>query len=364
MTDGFYYLAAYTASAAAGFTQRDAAEIARAARYTEDCQGFTTPKEGEPGDGLLQVVFHYLPGDAQDILEQVRPDFFNEAGPLSAAALRLVCRPGGLLLDHLASFAKKGWLELLAEEPKHQRLGIAAHMVLDACLHLGFAGVDDPMVNGAAGILSAASTPPEGRRALLERTRTEPLAEIFQMQPAAVEPQAGTMGCEQVRTLVEAPSAIFTYESPWRREPVVSCVNPIRYAGAYLILKAFFQYIRESRKEWTVEEADEDAVLDLAVFFSGLPDERTMEAEWPLYFGWLSAPPPYEEPRSPDEEPYLRHFKYQALELRSRITDACQDLRTYERLMQASQPDDAPEEPEPKKAEDETAPDGAGGQEG
>lgn len=363
MTDGFYYLAAYTAAAAAGFPLKDAAGIARAARYAEDCQGFTTPKEQSGGE-LLQVIFHYLPGDIPDILEQTRPDFFSEAEPQSAAALRLVCRPGGLLLNHAAGHARKGWRDLLSEEQKRQRLGITAHIMLDACLHLGFAGVDDAAVNGAAGILAAAPTPPEGRRELLERTRTEPLAAVFQMETAAAEPQAGAMGCGQVRTLAGTPSAIFTYESPWRREPLVSCVNPIRYASAYLILKAMFQYIRGTRKDWAVEETDEDAILDLAVFFSGLPDEGTLEAEWPLYFNWLPAPPPYEEPQMPQEEPYLRHFKYQALELRTLITDACPALRTYARLLKPSQSDDMPEKTETTDTEEAAVPDGAAPQEG
>ena len=191
------------------------------------------------------------------------------------------------MTDH----ARKGWQELLSKEQKCQRLGIAAHIALDTCLHMGFVGLDDPAVNGAAGILAAAPATPESRRELLERARTEPLAEVFQMEPFSIEPKTGAVGCEAIGPLADTPSAVFTYESPWRREPLVSCVNPIRYASAYLILKAMFQYIRGSRKDWTVEEEDEEAVVDLAVFFAGIPDEATLKIEWPLYFNWLPEPP-------------------------------------------------------------------------
>ena len=353
MTDGFYYQACYTAAVAAGFNAGDAAAIARAARYTEDCQGYTIPKQGDGGDALLQVVFHYLPGDVPDILAQMRPDFLSEAGAQSAWALRLACRPGGFLLRQVTDHARKGWQELLSKEQKCQRLGIAAHIALDTCLHMGFVGLDDPAVNGAAGILAAAPATPESRRELLERARTEPLAEVFQMEPFSIEPKTGAVGCEAIGPLADTPSAVFTYESPWRREPLVSCVNPIRYASAYLILKAMFQYIRGSRKDWTVEEEDEEAVVDLAVFFAGIPDEATLKIEWPLYFNWLPEPPSYEEPQLPRDETYLRHFELQALEWRSLVTDACPALREYERLLERAGREDAPDQQEP----DEPGPD-------
>ncbi|MDE6456416.1 MAG: hypothetical protein K2L38_11055 [Dysosmobacter sp.] len=124
MISSFYYLAAYTAAAAAGFSERDSAAIARAARYTEDCAGLTAPEDGDgpesPLSQLLELaVFHYLPGNAEDILRGVNAAFYEGPGAASAPMLPLVCRPDGRLYAAAAEYACKGMAP--ADCPRRRR---------------------------------------------------------------------------------------------------------------------------------------------------------------------------------------------------------------------------------------------------
>lgn len=233
MISSFYYLAAYTAAVAAGFSQRDSAGIARAARYTEDCAGLTAPAGGgpeSPVDQLLALgVFHYLPGDMEKILPGVNPAFFEGPEAASAPMLALVCRPDSRLYTAAIEYARRGMTSGgLSQEAALQRTGIVCHILAAAHLHQGFAGFSSPVVNGVSGVMTAAMPAlAQNRRQLLLRARTEPLETLFPMKPMepAPDPAAGAAGCEQVEALADCPASIFSYQSAWAAAPV-SCVNP------------------------------------------------------------------------------------------------------------------------------------------
>ena len=54
-------------------------------------------------------------------------------------------------------------MDLSLKEQRCQKLGITAHIILDTCLHLSLARVDDLAVNGAAVILPVDPIPWEGQ---------------------------------------------------------------------------------------------------------------------------------------------------------------------------------------------------------
>lgn len=332
MIAGFYYLAAYTAAAAVGFSEKDCAGLAWAARYTGNCTGVTIPEQTGADPDLLRAVFHYLPGDAKQIQNQVRSGLSAEEGSRLPAALRLVCMPGGTLMDAVIQCAEQARTELLSEEQKHQRLGIVAHIILDACLHQGFAGVNDDLVNGATELKSAGTVEPERRRQLLERTQTEALAEVFQMKSVSQEPPVAAVGCGQVEPLINSPSAIFSYSSEWQKDLPVSCIMPIRCAGAYFVLRKVFQYIKDPRINWKSIHTDETSVLDLAAVLMGIPTEKALLVEWGEYFSWLGKDLSEQNPPPGSREKYLQNFQQQALKLWDVVMRSSPDLRAYQRL--------------------------------
>lgn len=165
MISSFYYLAAYTAAVAAGFSLGDSAAIARAARYTENCAGLTAPADGgapePPLNQLLELgVFHYLPGDVEDILPGVNPAFFEGPDAASAPMLALVCRPDGRLYTAAMEYAFRGMTsDRLTHEAALQRTGIVCHILAAAHLHQGFAGFSSPVINGVSGVMTAVLPP-------------------------------------------------------------------------------------------------------------------------------------------------------------------------------------------------------------
>lgn len=343
MISSFYYLAAYTAAAAAGFSERDSAAIARAARYTEDCAGLTAPEDGggpeSPLSQLLELaVFHYLPGNAEDILRGVNAAFYEGPGAASAPMLPLVCRPDGRLYAAAAEYACKGMASGgLSEEAALQRAGIVCHILAAAHLHQGFIGLACPAINGVTGVAAAAVPPPgQNRRELLLRARTEPLEAVYSMQPKEPDPAAGTTGCGQVKALADCPAGIFSYHSAWAMPALVSCVNPIRYAEAYFSLKTALACMRSRAAglEPTPPQNDEESLLDAAMFFSEITGDGQLNRRWLSFFKWLRRLPPYAPPKMETDAPYLKSFQYQALQTRdwlwqeSPFLSACEDILT------------------------------------
>lgn len=354
MISSFYYLAAYTAAVAAGFSQRDSAGIARAARYTEDCAGLTAPAGGgpeSPVDQLLALgVFHYLPGDMEKILPGVNPAFFEGPEAASAPMLALVCRPDSRLYTAAIEYACRGMTSGgLSQEAALQRTGIVCHILAAAHLHQGFAGFSSPVVNGVSGVMTAAMPAlAQNRRQLLLRARTEPLETLFPMKPTepAPDPAAGTAGCEQVEALADCPASIFSYQSAWAAAPV-SCVNPLRYAEAYFGLKAALVYLRRRAAglELPLPQTDEEDLLDAAAFFSEITGDEQLNRRWLSFFKWLHRLPLYEPPAPETDAPFLKSFQYQALQTRewlwreSPVLSVCEDT-----LFSGGEAEPAPEQ--------------------
>lgn len=346
MISSFYYLAAYTAAAAAGFSERDSAAIARAARYTEDCAGLTAPAAGGGRESRLSqllelAVFHYLPGNAEDILRSVNPAFYEGPGAASAPFLPLVCRPDGRLYAAAAEYACEGMASGgLSEEAALQRVGIVCHILAAAHLNRGFAGLACPAINSAGAVMEAAAPPPgQNPRELLLRARTEPLEAVYAMKPAVPDPEAGSTGCDSVKKLADCPAGIFSYESPWAMPALVSCVNPIRCAEAYFGLKAVLARVRSRAAglEPAPPQQDEESLLNAAVFFSGIAGGNQLSRRWPSFFRWLRRLPSYKPPGEETDASYLRSFRYQALQTRERLWQenpfllACEDILRAEK---------------------------------
>lgn len=364
MISSFYYLAAYTAAVAAGFSQRDSAAIARAARYTEDCAGLTAPAGGgepeSPLDQLLELgVFHYLPGDVEDILAGVNPAFYEGPQAASAPMLALVCRPDGRLCTAAVEYASRGMTSgELSGEAVLQRIGIVCHILAAAHLHQGFTGFTSPVINGVSGVMAADPAPVRDREKLL-RAQTEPLETLFSMKPVepAPDPAAGAAGCEQVEALVDSPASIFSYQSAWAAAPV-SCVNPLRYAGAYYCLKTALIYLRQ--RAAGVDPApfrtSEEDLLNAAVFFSGITGDNLLNRRWLSFFKWLERLPSYEPPAQETDVSFLNSFQYQVLQIRDWLWQESPVLSVCDTLFPAEEPAPAPEpapEPTPEPAPEE-----------
>lgn len=354
MISSFYYLAAYTAAVAAGFSRRDSASIARAARYTEDCAGLTAPADGggpeSPVRQLLELgVFHYLPGDAAKILPGVDPAFLEGPGAASAPLLALVCLPDGGLCTAAVEYAYSGMTcGALTGEAALQRIGIVCHILAAAHLHQGFAGFTSPVINGVSGVMAADPAPVRDREKLL-RAKTEPLETLFSMKPVPPDPAAGTTGCEQVGALVDCPAGIFSCQPVWAAAPV-SCVNPLRYAGAYYRLKAALVYLRQRAAgvDPAPPRTDEKDLLDAAVFFSGITGDDLLNRRWLSFFDWLECLPSYEPPTLETDVSFLNSFQYQALQTRDRLWEESPVLSICDTLFPAEEPEPAPEPtPEP-----------------
>lgn len=351
MISSFYYLAAYTAAAAAGFSRKDSAAIARAARYTEDCAGLTAPAGGggpeSPVNQLMELgVFHYLPGDEKDILSGVDPAFLEGPGAASAPMLALVCLPDGGLCAAAVEHACRGMTSgELSDEAVLQRIGIVCHILAAAHLHQGFAGFTCPVLNGVSGVMAADPAPVRDREKLL-RARTEPLETLFSMRSVPPDPAAGTAGCQQVQALADCPAGIFSYQSAWAMPARVSCVNPLRYAGAYLRLKSVLVYLRQRAAglEPALLQANEEELLDAAVFFSGITGEDLLNRKWLSFFGWLHSMPSYEPPGEEQDVYYIRDFQAQALQTRDWLCRHSPALSVCDILFPAEEPAPVPEE--------------------
>lgn len=338
MISSFYYLAAYTAAVAAGFSERDSAVIARAARYTEDCAGLTAPAGGKtqesPLDQLLELgIFHYLPGDEKDIMPGVDPVFLEGPGAASAPMLAMVCLPDGALGAAAEEYACGGMVSgELSDEAALQRTGIVCHILASAQLHRGFVGFACPAINGVSGVMAADPVPVRDREKLL-RARTEPLETLFSMKPVSPDPAAGATGCEQVKALVDCPASIFSYQSAWAMPARVSCVNPLRYAGAYYRLKAALIRLRQRAAglEPALFREDGEDLLNAAVFFGGITGDDMLNRRWLSFFKWLEYLPPYEPPARETDALFLNSFQYQALQIRewlwrkSPVLSACEE---------------------------------------
>lgn len=332
MTENFYYLGAYTAAKAAGFTADDALAVAQAARFAErytadgpkEHEGSPAEKAESPG---MMSALHYLPGDPELALKQMDPKGLSS--PELVNTVSLMSLPGGRLSRYAAQWAREYWQD--GGEPRkiRQFTGIVLHALADAYLHQGFAGAGSAAVNDAAGILTAMPLPPGDRKRLLTQYLSQPTGDLFQMEPyVPEEPPAPSPGCGQLGALPGIPSQIFAYQSPWRASPTVVCVNPFRFAGAYLVMKDALLYIYGETPDFAAFSGSSPDLLELALFFSGVSSDSGLPEAWHRQFRWCGpVPRDYWEPVWETDGIYIDSFETQLLAFRDLVWEQSPELR-------------------------------------
>ena len=336
MAEYFYYLAAYPASVAAGLSTGDAAQIARAACCAErlTAGGDSAEKIQSPG---IMPALQYLPGDSRGTMAQANPEILSSAGAAVQAALSLVCGPDGSLSGLTADWARAQYRPDAAQTAVRQSVGIALHSLGSAFLHQGFSGVSNEAVNAAAAVMTAKPVSPEELQKLLPQCASQPLETLFALEPyIPEEPPVSFLGCEQLGALCDSPARIYTYQSPWRSIPTVSCVNPLRFAAAYLQMREVLPYICGKTDTFQVFDASQqsDQLTDLACFFAQIPTDSALPDAWKRHFSWCRHWP--EIPTPPDCGTYLNSFTLRLLAFRDSLWDACPTLYLKELASQAS----------------------------
>lgn len=345
MAEHFYYLAAYTASVAAGLSPGDAAQIARAACCAERLTAGGASAEKVQSPGVVPAL-QYPPGDRRSAMAQANPEILSGAGAALQAALFLVCGPDGSLPGLIADWARAQYRPDSAHPAVRQSVGIALHALGSAFLHQGFSGVSNEVVNAAASVMTAKPVSPETLQKLLPQCASQPLETLFELESyTPEEPPVSFLGCGQLGTLCDSPARIYTYQSPWRSVPTVSCVNPLRFAAAYLQMRDTLPYICGKTDDFQVFDASQqsDRLTDLACFFARIPTDSALPDAWKRHFSWCRHWP--EIPTPPDcgaDQVYFNSFSLRLLAFRDSLWDACPALYLDELAAQAE-----PSAPEP-----------------
>lgn len=345
MAEHFYYLAAYTASVAAGLSPGDAAQIARAACCAERLTAGGASAEKVQSPGVVPAL-QYPPGDRRSAMAQANPEILSGAGAALQAALFLVCGPDGSLPGLIADWARAQYRPDSAHPAVRQSVGIALHALGSAFLHQGFSGVSNEVVNAAASVMTAKPVSPETLQKLLPQCASQPLETLFELESyTPEEPPVSFLGCGQLGTLCDSPARIYTYQSPWRSVPTVSCVNPLRFAAAYLQMRDTLPYICGKTDDFQVFDASQqsDQLTDLACFFARIPTDSALPDAWKRHFSWCRHWP--EIPTPPDcgaDQVYFNSFSLRLLAFRDSLWDACPALYLDELAAQAE-----PSAPEP-----------------
>lgn len=345
MTENFYYLAAYTAAAAVGLTERDACDIARAARFTEryTAEGSEDPDQGCPGKkagspGMMSVL-HYLPGDTEQIIGLIAPELRSSVPFTNEAAL--VSAPGGDLFRRAAQCARETWQESgeCGMAQACQAAGIVLHALADTYLHQGFSGVDSEETNTVLNIQTAVQPPLADMGPFLAQCAFQPeeVELLFRMESYIPEgPPASFRGCVPLGTLAGIPSQIFTYQSPWRTVPLVTWIGPFRFAGAYLVMKEALLYILGEKQSVALPIESADSFLQLALFFSGISSDGDLPRRWWQQFSWCKQrAPDYEEPLWNRDRVYIDDFEQLLLGFRDRLLEESPTLCIAAQLARA-----------------------------
>lgn len=344
MTENFYYLAAYTAAAAVGLTERDACDIARAARFTEryTAEGSEDPDQGCPGKkagspGMMSAL-HYLPGDAEQTRGLIAPELRSSVPLANEAAL--VSAPGGDLFRRAAQCAREIWQESgeCGMAQACQAAGIVLHTLADTYLHQGFSGVDSEETNTVLNIQTAVQPPLADMGPILAQCAFQPeeVELLFQMESYIPEgPPASFRGCAQLGALAGIPSQIFTCQTSWRTVPKVVWIGPFRFAGAYLIMKEALLYILGKKKSFELPEEGVDDFLRLALFFFGISSDGDLPQEWWRQFSWCQRAPDYEEPLWNRDRVYIDDFEQLLLGFRDRLLEESPTLCIAAQLARA-----------------------------
>lgn len=339
MAEYFYYLAAYTASVAAGLSTGDAAQIARAACCAERLTAGGASAENVQSPGIVPAL-QYLPGDSRSTIAQANPEIVSGAGATLLAALSLVCVPDGNLPGLIADWARSQYRPDATQTAVRQSVGIALHSLGSAFLHQGFSGVSNEVVNAVSAVMTAKPVSPEELQKLLPQCASQPLETLFALEPyIPEEPPVSFLGCEQLGVLCDSPARIYTYQSPWRSIPTVSCVNPLRFAASYLQMRDALPYICGKTDAFQVFDASQqsDQLTDLACFFAQVPTDSALPDAWKRHFSWCHHWP--EIPTPPNcgaGQAYLNSFTLRLLAFRDSLWDACPTLYLKELASQAT----------------------------
>lgn len=333
MAGNFYYLAAYTAAVAAGFSVKDSREVARAACYADSYTAEEMPAGSQAGlpPGMLSAL-SYLPDDPGRISAAANPEALSAASadPELPCALFLLCGTDEKLLGHAVEWARKRWQSNEAYTAIWQSAGIALHALGSAFLHQGFSGIANKTVNAATAVMTARPVSPKRMRELLRQSASQPAEALFEWMPYVPEHAPDSFaGCGQLGKLPASPGRIYSYQSPWRTVAAVFCVNPYRYADAYLAMKEALLCIRGEHENFKCPDAlsQSEERIELACFFADVPSDEELRDAWRRHFTWCRLfPEDYMAPAYDTERSYANNFGIQALAFRDHIWSLCQTL--------------------------------------
>lgn len=346
MVDNFYFLAAYTAASAVGFAEEDAQDIARSTRYVEDCTGYTVPdiSSDSPENPIKALrfwpAFHYPPGDFAQIKKRINPGLLESPDPLTTSACSLICLPQSNLIQSIVQNAKNSWDKDSTEVEMSalQEIGFAMHALCDSFLNQGFVGLSQQTLNSAGTILRAKPPRRDQMRSRLNEAMTAPLQSVFETEPYVLQPApTGFLGREQLGRLADQPSAIFSYLSCWAEPPLLDCVNPLRYAYAYLQMRSALNYIRGASAAFDPQSPPEDVqfLLTLACYFSTVDRDEDLPDSWAHQFPWLKHLPYYIRPTIETERDYINTFQMQAMRHQRFMAQTCAPLFLYGQTLKA-----------------------------
>lgn len=297
MIEAYYYLAAYTAAKAAGFSPSEACTIARSARcaLSADHLGIS---------GLIPAL-EYLPGDQEAAVSLADPGKLED--PSVAAGLALICSPSGTLAVRTVGWARKRYSG--KEASRLQSVGIVLCVLANAQLHQGFTGFSDGTINAAADIKTARPLPREKLRAVLrgvlQGEALETLADMEAYEPS--EAPASYLGAAQLSGLDQQPGALYCYQSPWRTNPTVECAGPLRFAKVYLMMRSVLPYVRTGKKSGILSTTED--LIDLACFLAEAPeDEGDFTSMWWRRFSWCEKGPEYAGPTYDKDRQFINEF--------------------------------------------------------
>ncbi len=296
MIGAYYYLAAYTAAIAAGFSPAHAYTIARSARYALSADQF--------GISDLSLALEYLPEDRKETAFLADP--VKQDNP-SMDGLALVCGPSGTLAGRAVGWARD--CQNGREASRLQCTGIVLCALANTRLHQGFTGLSDEAVNTAADIKIAKTVSQKTLRtvlkSLLEGKALESLVEMEAYTPS--QAPDSYLGTAQLSGLDRQPGALYSYQSSWRANPTVDCAGPLRFAKVYMTMRSVLPYIRNGKNPGILTGTED--LIDLACFLANAPeDEADFTSMWWQNFGWCNKGPDYCEPDYSKDRQFINDF--------------------------------------------------------
>ncbi len=316
----FIYLTAYTIAMAVGYTQADAEAIARTVRCAqEDARDI---KE-------LYQALRYLPGEPEAAIAAAAPSQAED--PAAARHIALVCSPSGETMEKIVDWAARSWA--LGEPGRQQAAGIVLCALANAILHQDFCGLESQSVNGASSIMKAKPMSAKELREVLQGIREgRPLEELAELEPYTPEPSSSYLGCAQLGGLEEQAGELWTYQSPWKSTPTVTCAGPLRFAQIYLGMRAVLARIRSGETNSILDSAENP--VDLAVSFAQAPwEEKAFTQWWWSRYDWCEVQCKFKAPAGSEDMEFLSAYSLCLLDYRDLV------LRTRPDMIVGTVPD-------------------------